>query len=94
MIKPKHLSKILKFNGFKFKKVKTKNMPQKKDKLYKKYADLTIELRDKVNKIIKDGGHLIFADECVFKARGYQKQAWSGPYENITVEDRTSKQPC
>ena len=38
-IKPKHYSKILKFNGFKFKKVKTKNMPQKKDKLYKKYAD-------------------------------------------------------
>ena len=30
----------------------------------------------------------------MFKARGYQKQAWSGPYENITVEDRTGKQPC
>ena len=27
VIKPKHLSKILKFNGFRFKKVKTKNMP-------------------------------------------------------------------
>ena len=66
-----HYSKILKFNGFKFKKIKTKNMPQKKDKLYKKYADQTIELRDKVNKIISEGGHLIFADECVFKARGY-----------------------
>ena len=48
-------------------------MPQKKDKLYKKYADQTIELRAKVEKIIKEGGHLIFADECVFKARGYQK---------------------
>ena len=43
------------------------------DKLYQKYAKLTIELREKVNKIVKDGGHLIFADECVFKARGYQK---------------------
>ena len=69
-------------------------MPQKKDKLYKKYADMTIELRDKVNQIISDGGHLIFADECVFKARGYQKQAWSGPYQNVTVEDRTGKQPA
>ena len=47
-----------------------------------------------MNKIIKDGGHLIFADECVFKSRGYQKQAWSAPYDNITVEDRTGKQPC
>ena len=27
VIKPKHMSKILKLNGFKFKKVKTKNMP-------------------------------------------------------------------
>ena len=53
--------------------MKTTNKPQKKDKLYKKYAVLTIELRDKVNKIINDGGHLIFADECVFKARGYQR---------------------
>ena len=47
-----------------------------------------------MNKIVKDGGHLIFADECVFKSRGYQKQAWSAPYDNITVEDRTGKQPC
>jgi hypothetical protein len=39
-------SRVLKFYGYKFKKVKTKNMPQKKDKLYKKYADKTIELRD------------------------------------------------
>ena len=69
-------------------------MPQKKDKLYKSYADKTIELRDKVNKIISDGGNLIFADECVFKSRGYQKQAWSGPYENVIVEDRTGKQPA
>ena len=87
-------SKILKFEGYKFKKVKTKNMPQKKDKLYKPYCDQTIDLRDRVNKIIKEGGHLVFADECVFKARGYQKQAWSGPYENVTVEDRTGLQPC
>ena len=94
VIKPRHYSRILKFNGFKFKKVKTKNKPQKKDKLYQKYANLTIELRDKVNKIVKDGGHLIFADECVFKARGYQKQAWAGPYENVIVEDRTGNQPC
>ena len=91
VIQPKHYSKILKFNGYKFKRVKTKNVPQKKDKLYKKYALMTIDLRDKVNQILKDGGHLIFADECVFKSRGYQKQAWSAPYQNVIVEDRTGK---
>ena len=94
VIKPKDYSTVLKFNGYKFKKVKTKNMPKKKDKLYRKYAEQTIELRDRINSIIEQGGHLVFADECVFKARGYQRQAWSAPYENVFVEDRTGKQPC
>ena len=43
-------------------------MPQKKDKLYKKYAIQTIELRDKVLQLIKKEAHIIYADECVFKA--------------------------
>ena len=37
---------------------------------------------------------MIFADECVFKARGYQKNAWSNQKTNIIIEDRTGKQPC
>ena len=32
---------------------------------------------------------MIFADECVFKARGYQKNAWSNQKTNIIIEDRT-----
>ena len=47
-----------------------------------------------MNKILAAGHHLIFADECVFKSRGYQQHAWSGPYENIIVEDRTGRQPA
>ena len=46
VIKPKHYSRILKFHGYRYKKVKTKNVPQKKDKLYRKYALMTIDLRD------------------------------------------------
>ena len=37
---------------------------------------------------------MIFADECVFKSRGYQKNAWSNQRANVLIEDRTGKQPC
>ena len=39
VIRPWEYSRVMKWNGIRQKKVKTKNMPQKKDKLYKKYAD-------------------------------------------------------
>ena len=44
--------------------------------------------------IIASGGHLVFADESIFKSRGFQKTAYARPYENVVVEDRTGKQPC
>ena len=33
-------------------------------------------------------------DECVFKSRDFKRTAWSCPYENLVVEDRTAYQPC
>ena len=65
-----------------------------KQELFDKHAKRTIDLWNEIQKIQKEGGHLIFADECVFKARGYQKNAWSNQKTNIIIEDRTGKQPC
>lgn len=44
VIKPKDYSKILKWNGIKRKKVRTINMPQRKDYLAHQYATKTIQL--------------------------------------------------
>ena len=38
--------------------------------------------------------HILYIDECIFSARGYQESAWSAPNTNVRVEDRTGKQPC
>ena len=62
-----------------------------KQGLYDKHAKKTIELWEKIQKIQAEGGHLIFADECVFKARGYHKSAWSNQRTNVIIEDRTGK---
>ena len=37
---------------------------------------------------------IVFLDECVYKSRDFQKLAFSRPYMNLKVEDRTYKQPC
>ena len=37
---------------------------------------------------------MVFADEAIFTAKGMKMKAWSAPGQNITVEDRTGRQPC
>ena len=40
------------------------------------------------------GAHLVFGDESIFRARGFQTTAWAAPRQNVVVEDRTDHQPC
>ena len=53
------------------------------------FKDKTDALDQKLHDIIESGGHLVFLDECIFKSRDFKKKAWSAPYENLFVEDRT-----
>ena len=43
-----------------------------------------------MNKINEEKAHVLFLDECVFKARDFNRSAWSAPKQKITVFDRTS----
>ena len=58
------------------------------------FEDKILELEMTIRRIEEQGGHLVFCDECIFTARGFQTHAWAKPGENVIVEDRTGKQPC
>ena len=76
------------------KKIKVFNAPQRKSMRLEEFEDKIMALDKQVDRIIEQGGHLVFTDECVFKARGFSKFAWANPHENVEVEDRTGDQPC
>jgi len=68
--------------------------PQRKTQRQDEFDKAVLALDVRIKEIIAKGGHLIFADESIFAARGFQNRAYARPYENICVEDRTGKQPC
>lgn len=80
--------------GIKMKKVRVVNIPQRRTMNAYLYANKVLELDNKVAALLNTGAHVVYIDECVFKARGFKMNAWSRPGENVTVEDRTDYQPC
>lgn len=69
-------------------------MPARRTARLGEYERKTMQLYKQVKQILDDGGHLVFLDESIFKARDFQRSAWAASGENIKVEDRTSAQPC
>ena len=57
--------------GLRKKRITVRNVPQRKTQRIEEFEDKTIKLDDFVKQILEQKGHLIFADECVFKARGF-----------------------
>ena len=88
------MTKVMKIAGMKKKKIEVSSAPAKKMERIDEFRSSTVILDNKIYDIIKESGHLIFLDECIFKHRDFLKKAWSRPYENIFLEDSTSHQPC
>ena len=80
--------------GITIKKVRIVNIPQRRSQRFDEFDNKILDLEKKVELALARGDHLVFIDECVFKARGFKMKAWSGPGDNVLVEDRTGKQPC
>jgi hypothetical protein len=81
--------------GIKKKALRVQNAPQKKTLSLEVYGDQIVELDDRLDKIVRDGSHLLWLDEVVFSARSYEhRRAWSNLNENVHVEDRSRYQPC
>ena len=93
-IKPGTMLKVMKQAGLRLKKIEVSNIPAKKEQRVQEFEDKTVDLDKKLHDIIASGGHLVFLDECIFKSRDFKRKAWSKPYDNLFVEDRTQKQPC
>jgi hypothetical protein len=63
--------------GLRKKIISIRKVPQRKTQRLEEFATKLVALDDKIKQIIKEGGHLVFADEAIFSARGYQMRAWS-----------------
>ena len=82
---------VMKTAGLKKKKVRIRNVPAKGEQRTEEFDNATIALDNKINDILKEEGHLVFLDECIFKSRDFTRTAWSNPKQNLRVYDRTYK---
>ena len=76
------------------KRIIVSTAPARRDERTEEFKDSIIELDLKLHQISKEGGHIVYTDETVFKSRDFQRKAYSMPYQNIHISDRTGKQPC
>ena len=88
------LGRILRKAGLRKKAVTVRNLPQRRTLRLEEFANRTLALQAEIEKILEQKGHLVFADEALFKARDFQMAAWSLPGQNVQVEDRTGRQLC
>lgn len=93
-IRPWVMRKVMYQAGLRKKSVIVANIPNRLEARYDEFQEMIIKLDIRVKKILNSKGHLIFSDECIFRGRGFQMQAWSRRGENIRVQDRTGNQPC
>ena len=87
------ISSIMRKAGLQKKVIKVQKAPRRYELNLEKFGDQIIELDLKIQGLYKSE-HLVFADECIFTAKGYQNTAWSNTNENITVTERMAYQPC
>ena len=81
----------MKSAGLRKKKIKIKNVPARGEQRNEEFENSTLSLDNKINEILKEDGHLVFLDECLFKSRDFTRSAWSNPKQNLRVLDRTYK---
>lgn len=85
--------KVMKLAGIKKKKVQVNNVAARKEQRAEEFENSSLALDNKIHDILKEKGHLVFLDECLFKSRDFKRSAYSNRYQNLRVEDRTGKQP-
>lgn len=65
--------------GVTIKKVRVVNIPQRRSQRLGEFDERILDLQLKLENALSNNEHLIFVDECVFKARGFQMKAWAAP---------------
>ena len=93
-LQPWDLGKIMREAGLRKKRITVTRAPAKFTQRLEKFEHEILALHERVEGIIAAGGHLVWADEAIFSARGFQMKAWSRPNETIHVNDRSGNQPC
>ena len=83
------LAKIYAKAGIKKKAVVIKKVPQKKTYRFDEFDEQTLELSGVIDRLLSEEVHLVFADEAIFNARGFQLRAWAKPNSNVLVSDRS-----
>ena len=78
-LKAHTLRRVMKEAGIMQKKVRVVNIPARKTGRVYEFEEKTLELFHKMESHLANKDHIVFLDECVFKARGFKMQAWAAP---------------
>ena len=86
------LRKLIRQAGIKKKAIITRRCcPNTSSKRVQKDRDGLLALAEKMEEYYRQERHILYIDECVFSARGYQESAWSAPNTNVRIEDRSGR---
>jgi hypothetical protein len=69
-IQPRRLREVMRLAGITMKGIKIRRAPARKELSLDEYGEDILNLDDKIRALPADS-HLVFADECVFTARGF-----------------------
>ena len=78
-IKKAIMLKVMKLAGLKKKKVEINNIPSRLEERYEEFDNSILKLDKKLHDVLKEGGHVVFLDEAIFKSRDFKLMAWSAP---------------
>ena len=70
-IKKGVMVKIMKMAGLKKKKIEVCNVPAKKEDRVGEFNQDTLRLDNKLHEVSQEKSHLVFLDECLYKARDF-----------------------
>ena len=89
------LAKLYSQCGIKRKVISINRAPSRMTARLEEFENKILKLHEEVSKVISSREHLVFVDESIFTARGYNNmRVWSHTRENLVIEDRTGQQPC
>ena len=81
--------KVMNIAGIRKKRVKVQHVPARGEERGDEFDAKVLALDTKMEEIMKQEGHILYLDECVFKAKDFARTAYSNPKQSLKVLDRT-----
>ncbi len=73
------MAHVMKQAGMKKKVIVIGKIPARRTLRISEFEEKVVNLSNQIKSIQEKGSHLVFVDEAIFTARGYQQSAWALP---------------